>query len=58
MKNIKNMKTITLRKKCPYSEFFWSVFSHIQTEYGESECGKIRTGKTQEYGHFLGSVNW
>ena len=20
-------KSITLRKKCPYSEFFWSVFS-------------------------------
>ena len=26
---------LTRRKKCPYSEFFWSVFSHIQTEYGE-----------------------
>ena len=25
----------TLREKCPYSEFFWSVFSHICTEYGE-----------------------
>ena len=25
----------TLRKKCPYSELFWSVFSSIQTEYGE-----------------------
>ena len=24
----------TLRKKCPYSEFLWSVFSHIRTEYG------------------------
>ena len=21
------------RKKCPYSELFWSVFSHIWTEY-------------------------
>ena len=21
--------------KCPYSEFFWSVFSRIVTEYGE-----------------------
>ena len=37
-------------EKCPYSEFFWSVFSRIWTEYGEmlavslltqSECGKI-----------------
>ena len=24
-----------LRKKCPYSELFWSVFSRIRTEYGE-----------------------
>ena len=23
--------TAALREKCPYSEFFWSVFSHIQT---------------------------
>ena len=39
--------TYSLRKKCPYSELFRSVFSTIQTEYGEirsiqSECGKIR----------------
>ena len=27
--------TITLREKCPYSEFFWSIFSRIWTEYGE-----------------------
>ena len=25
----------SLRKKCPYSELFWSVFSRIRTEYGE-----------------------
>ena len=30
-----------LLDKCPYSEFFWSVFSCIQ-----SECGKIRTRNT------------
>ena len=24
-----------LREKCLYSEFFWSVFSRIRTEYGE-----------------------
>ena len=24
---------LTLRKKCPYSEFFWSAFSRIWTEY-------------------------
>ena len=31
----------SLREKCPYLEFFWSVFSRIQCE-----CGKIRTRKT------------
>ena len=41
----------TLRQKCPYSEFFSSVFSRIRTEYGEilniqSEWEKIRTRKT------------
>ena len=25
-----------LRKKCPYSELFWSVFYRIWTEYGEA----------------------
>ena len=30
--------TPSLRKKCPYSELFWSVFSRIQSNYG-----KIRT---------------
>ena len=24
-----------LRKKCPYSELFWSAFSRIVTEYEE-----------------------
>ena len=41
---------VTLSKKCPYSELFWSAFSHIRTEYGEirvslriqSECWKMR----------------
>ena len=27
--------SLTLRKKCPYSEFFWSVFSRFWTEYGK-----------------------
>ena len=26
---------LPLRKKCPYSELFWSAFSRIRTEYGE-----------------------
>ena len=28
----------SLREKCPYSEFFWSVFSPIQIEYGDILC--------------------
>ena len=56
----------TLREKCPYWEFFWSVFCHIRTEYGE-----IRTispylvwmrentdQKNSEYWHFSGCVNY
>ena len=41
-----------LCKKYPYSEFFWSVFSRIQGEYGERllciqfECWKLGTRKT------------
>ena len=44
-----------LSNLCPYSEFFWSAFSHIRTEFTErysasfriqAECGKIRTRKT------------
>ena len=50
---------LTLRKKCPYSELFWSAripkFSRIRTEYGEilrispysvimrENAGKMRT---------------
>ena len=26
---------LLLREKCPYSEFFWSLFSRIRTEFGE-----------------------
>ena len=32
----------TLREKCPYSEFSWSIFSLIRTEYGPGKLG-IRT---------------
>ena len=28
-------QAVTLRKKCPYSELFWSVFPRIRTEYGD-----------------------
>ena len=35
---ISNLITVSLpslSEKYPYSEFFWSVFSRIRTEYGE-----------------------
>ena len=52
-----------LRKKCPYSEFFWSAFSRIRTEYGDLlhkspysiQMPKSMDQKNSEYGHFLGS---
>ena len=55
---------LTLRKKWPYSELFWSAFSHIRTEYGElrstsSYSVRVRKNSDQNnsaYGHFLRSV--
>ena len=49
-----------LRKKGPYSDFFWSVFFRIQTEYGELQSispysVRMRENtdqKNSEYGHF------
>ena len=53
-----------LRKKCPYSEFFWSAFSRIWTEYGEifrvsPDSFRMRGNtdqKNSEHGHFSCSV--
>ena len=50
----------SLRKKCTYSESFWSVFSRIRTEYGEMQSispylVQIRENTDQnnsQYGHF------
>ena len=52
------MESRALREKCPYSEFFWSVFSRIWTEYDvslriQSECGKIWTRKIPNTDTFL-----
>ena len=57
-------KTTSLRKKCPYSELFWSAFSHIRTEYGEIRSispysVRMRENAGQnnsEYRHFLRSA--
>ena len=46
-----------LRKKCPYSELFWSVFYRIILSLRiQSECEKMRPRMKSEYGHFLSSV--
>ena len=57
---LRQNKRKTLRKKCPYSGFFWSVFSCIRTEYGKILYislyqVKIRENidqKNSKYGHF------
>ena len=54
----------TLREKCPYSEFFLSVFFSIRTKYGEILrispysvwMRENADKKDSEYGHFLRSV--
>ena len=46
---------LTLREKCPYSEFFWTVFSRIWTEYGGIRR-ENSDQKNSEYGHFLRNV--
>ena len=53
-------ETPSLRKNCPYSEFFCSAFSRIQTEYGDLRSKspysvRMRENldqKYSEYGHF------
>ena len=39
---------LTLRKTFLYSEFFWSVFSHIRTEYGEIRSISAYLARMQE----------
>ena len=54
------IKEHSLRKKCSYSELFWSAFSRIQTEYAEIRSispysVQMRENADQnnsEYGHF------
>ena len=56
----------SLREKCPYLEFFLSVFSRIWTEYGEifrisPYSVRIRENveqKNSEYGPFSRSGSW
>ena len=61
--SIQQYRNHSLRKKCPYLELFWSVFSRIRTEYGEILCissysVRMRENMNQnnsECGHFLRS---
>ena len=55
---------LTLRKKCRYSELFWSASSRIRTECGQMwsispylvQMRENAHQNNSEYGHFLGSV--
>ena len=56
-----SLSLLSLRKKCPYSGFFWSVFSRIWTEYEEIirisphlvQMRENTDQKNSEYGHFF-----
>ena len=62
--NSEKRNIILLREKCPYSELLWSVFSRIQTEYGEIRSISLYSVRMREntdqnnseYGRFLRSV--
>ena len=55
---------LSLREKRPNTEFFWSVFSRIRTEYAERrsispysvKCWKIQARKSSVFGHFSRGV--
>ena len=57
-------RLVALRKEFRYSEFIWSVFPRIQTEYGEVfgisphsvRMWENTDQKNSEHGHFLRSV--
>ena len=59
------LNNMSLRKKCPYWELFWSVFSRIRTEYGEIRSISLYSVQMRENtdqnnsekGHFSRSVS-
>ena len=59
------LRKFSLREKWPYSESFWSVFSRIWAEYGETplispysvQMWKNTDQKNSEYEKFSGSVS-
>ena len=42
---------VTVREKCPYSEFFWSVFPAFRLRLCPNVANTDQ--KNYEYGHFL-----
>ena len=50
------LEVLSLHKKCSYSEFFWSVFSRIWTEYSIRMQENMEE-KNSEYGNFIRSVS-
>ena len=61
LKNVRKNVSISLQKKCPFSELFWCAFSRIRTKYEEMlrispYSVRMRENADQnnsEYGHFL-----
>ena len=51
------VKTIRLRKRCPYLEFFWSVFSRIRVSPYSFGMWENQDQKNSEYEHFLRNLN-
>ena len=59
-----NTATLTLRKECPYSEFYLACIFRIRTEYRYLLSKSLHSvqmrenadEKNSEYGHFLCSV--
>ena len=58
---------VSTSEKCPNTEFFWSLFSRIWTEYGylrsksgkfQSKFGKIRIRKNSVFGHLSRSAEY
>ena len=47
-----------IARKCPYSQFFWSVYSRIRTEYGERENTENADQKNSKYEQFSRSVKF
>ena len=50
----KNETALWVYGLCPYSELFWSVFSHIRTEYS-FQMREYTEQNNSEYGRFLRS---